>query len=85
MTRAYRRVSFVLVCALIALAPYAHARTTQSHMPGVWWKYHTGGRDAPVIFIRAACIGAEDSAAHLRLRIFDHDGTIAYGCEHRGY
>ena len=77
MMRATLRTAFlvlmvVLVAALVAvvLAGMAPLRDALA--------------DAPRVHIRASCLAAEDTAAHLKLLSYG-EGTIRYGCYHTGY
>ena len=49
-----------------------------------WLHYRTNDGSPVVVVVKARCIGAEDSAAHLRLLDYSADRAV-YGCAKRGY
>jgi hypothetical protein len=73
MTRARRTLAALVFVALVfGTAGYTYARAY------TYPRWH--------VHVRPVCMGAEDSAAHLRLRVYDRDTlTARYGCYHSGY
>jgi hypothetical protein len=77
----------ILASALIATAH--NSATADQTKDAKWSRYElttgTGGyRGIDVVWIKSACIGAEDSAGHLRL-VGYANGVAHYGCTHSGY
>ena len=57
---------------------------TAKHARWNWYELSDGKPSIVRVNIKAACISAEDSAAHLKL-IGYGNGTAIYGCERSGY
>ena len=49
-----------------------------------WLHYRTSEGSPAVVVVKARCLAAEDSAAHLRLVDYSAD-RIVYGCSRKGY
>lgn len=84
----------VAVALLLTITPTMAAPQTAVSPTGsgLWARYdlretnpwHDEGSIALRIVVKARCIGAEDSAAHLRLLNMDND-RLVYGCYKEGY
>ena len=73
-----RKLSRLTVGALLALGLLAGSASAS----GIWARFHS--RDGRAVIIRERCIGAEDSAAHLKLLDYSSD-RIVYGCYRKGF
>lgn len=69
----------------VMIAASLAATMTGTAYAGVrWYHYNSEAPGSPVVVIKARCLAAEDSAAHLKLRSFS-DKTVVYGCYKKGY
>lgn len=79
-TRKVRRAAAVLTLAAVLIIAGARADAS-----GTRSRYErTGGNGPRVVVVKNDCLGAEDSAAHLRL--IDYSPTrVVLGCTRKGY
>jgi hypothetical protein len=76
----------VAVALLLSVTP-TFAATTAATPTGTGWSWFEktqGVSRIDSVKIWTKCLGAEDSAAHLRLRQYGN-GTAVYGCYRKGY
>ena len=78
MTHTLRTAILALALALAIGITSAHAAT------GGRWDRYRSRKSGNVLVVKASCLTAEDSAAHLRLIAFDA-GRAVYGCSRKGY
>jgi hypothetical protein len=78
-----RRLALFLVGVLIGTCVFvALAHATVPSRFGHYRDRLTGN----VLIVKRACVGAEDSAYHLRTLAYDdHGARIVIGCRHKGY
>ena len=80
LTRRAKIVIWVLAAMLAYGAGSAWAHSVSR------WAHYTERRTGNELVVKAACLSAEDSAAHLKLIAYDDGGGhIVYGCYRRGY
>jgi hypothetical protein len=81
--RYLRNVVVCIVAAyIVCVLALAHAHATGTSRFGHYRDRLTGN----VLIVKRACVGAEDSAYHLRTLAYDDGGArIVIGCHHRGY
>jgi hypothetical protein len=76
-----RAVVAILAVYLVAMVGLgARAQSSQR------WDHYRSRNSGNVLVVKGRCIGAEDSAAHLRLIDYrDNGGHIVYGCSRKGF
>jgi hypothetical protein len=85
-----RRCKIVKKLIVVVLTAASLVGTAQAATPARWTRYFDR-RSGNVVFIKTACLTAEDSAAHLKLIKFeDHvagkpAAKVVYGCYKKGY
>jgi opacity protein-like surface antigen len=76
----------IIAAALLAAAltgTAAHATGSQQEAK---WSNYRDRKTGNEVVIKAVCLDAEDSAAHLKLKAFrDHGGHVVFGCYKHGY